>query len=70
MPVYRFCVLPDGIDNVQLSFADDEAALEAARRALGDLAADAAVKGRPIPVAVEVMRDGYLLRTIVADDVI
>ena len=71
MPVYSFCVMPeDGIDQAQLSFPDDDAALEMARKTLGDLAADAAIKGRRIPMGLEVVRDGTVLGTIVADDLI
>src|SRR5436190_20949969 len=58
MPVYSFRVLPDdGADMVKLSFSDDDTALAQARQTLGDLAAEAAMKGRPIPAAIEVAGD-------------
>lgn len=71
MPVYRFRVVPgDGSNDEKLSFPDDDAALNAARTTLGDLAADAASKGQPIPEAVEVIRDDdTIVGLAVPDDV-
>jgi len=69
MPVYRFHVVPsDGSKDEKFSFADDDAALDAASTTLGDLAVDAAAKARTIPEAIEVIREDDTIVGLVVPD--
>jgi hypothetical protein len=70
MPAYRFRLLPeDGVENVELRFLDDDAALHMAKATLRDVLSDAARKGEPAPKTLEVVReDGTVVGLVTAEE--